>query len=332
MAEESFDQDPNHLAYFKQKQLERKTFVNRSRSAISPENRHIAEQKFLNWEGVHTRFKFTKKEEEIAEWIQQITGKQIDASDPYQLAECLSDGKILSLLLNELDPGCIKKISSDREKRVEIILEEMERLGVATQQLFDIYDLLDKKNMVKVIYSIHSLAEICHKRRLAPFFTGDKNDRAKQKEQWKQQAMKKDFEGWSINSSKLLQHIKNEEDTGTGVGNALPPDNDEDEPNDDVYVESNLVPEIPEEILIQSKPKTPPPSPVREEVTPPVVHPSPIIPPIVLSPPVKTPPKPTAITPKFTRPHDFTFIKLSFFWLACISLWGWSWLSIRETL
>jgi hypothetical protein len=40
---------------------------------------------------------------------------------------------------------------------------------------------------LKVVYCLASLAEICHLKRIAPFFTGDRTERQERREEWIQQ-------------------------------------------------------------------------------------------------------------------------------------------------
>jgi hypothetical protein len=181
---------------------------------LSPENREIAEKKFLQWEGVQTRKKFTIKEEEVSEWIQQITNQRINANSPLEFYEILAEGTILCTLINNLIPGSIRNIptgdsESRRIARVRQFLYQCQKVGV--EQLFWPEDLVKKKNMVQVVYCLHSLAENCHNQRLAPFFTGEKTDRKKQREEWKKKAresLRHGFEGWK--HSNLLAKIKEE--------------------------------------------------------------------------------------------------------------------------
>lgn len=68
------------------------------------------------------------------------------------------------------------------------------------------------RTQVQVVYCIYALAEICHVKKLAPFFTGRKSERKAKKAEWKQKArtaLRKGlgFEGWQVKDSKLLAQV-----------------------------------------------------------------------------------------------------------------------------
>jgi len=87
-----------------------------------------------------------------------------------------------------LIPGSFRKISSNKYERVSKFLAQCEKIGVAIGELFAPEDLIQKKNIVQVIYCLHSLAELCHRQRLAPFFTGPTRSVRKNKRKlWKQE-------------------------------------------------------------------------------------------------------------------------------------------------
>jgi len=184
---------------------------------FSPQNLDKAAQKFLQWDGVYTRTMFLVKEEEVAEWIEQITRQRIARSSSTPLStslwQSLSDGVMLCTLVNNLSPNSIPVLPKKTFKRVKAFLEQIGDLGVAEEQLFHPMHLIYKRNMVHVVYCLHSLAAICHARRLAPFFTGQNvTDRKKKREEFKRQAKespKKTFEGWKL-STPLLQQITEE--------------------------------------------------------------------------------------------------------------------------
>jgi len=146
------------------------------------ENLASAEKKFLQWEGVQTRTKFTTKEEEVTEWLEQVTQERIPATNSEELANSLGDGRILCKLFSCLVPGSVASIPDNSEDRVHLFRNKCRRLGVAKQQLFDDHDL--QKNMVKVVYCLAALAEICSTKRIAPFFTGDRHERQEARKEW----------------------------------------------------------------------------------------------------------------------------------------------------
>jgi len=194
-----------------------------NRLLFSPQNLNRAEEKFLQWEGVQTRTMFSFKEEEVVEWIEQITRQKLSTSVSENLSQeiwkSLSDGVILCILLSNLVPGSIRVIPNKTIDRVQLFLRHCRHIGIAKEQLFHPFDLIYRRNMVHVIYCLHSLAEICHANRLAPFFTGQTaTDRKRKREEWKRKAkesQRRGFEGWNMSIPLLSQMKEAVEDSNT---------------------------------------------------------------------------------------------------------------------
>jgi len=276
------------------------------------------------------------KEEEVTEWIEQIVQQSLDARTPEQLANALSDGRILCLMMKVLVPGGISNIPSKKTDRVTLFLKQCHRIGVVKDELFDPLDLIHRRNMVKVIYCLHSLAERCHQTRLVPFFTGGKKERMKQREEWKKKArmsMRSEFEGWKINSE-LLKQIKDQPaDSGAGIGFAFRspiPQSGFSSPPPPSEIEDTTIPEpIIEEPIIE-EPVIEEPEPIQ---TTPLEIPDPRPLPEKREPinTIPTVPRWTFLLDRITdtkasfvsqfKMVDQALIRLLLFWVACVALW-----------
>lgn len=59
--------------------------------------------------------KDVKKEEEIRNWIEEITGEKFSNPDDFQAS--LKDGQLLCKLVNKIKPGIVKQISTQKMVR-----------------------------------------------------------------------------------------------------------------------------------------------------------------------------------------------------------------------
>jgi len=202
-----------NLGFYKLRKKEAEQFIHVSDALTnSPENREKTEQRVLDWKGVHTRYGYMRKEEDLAEWIAQITKREQKFKSPEEFIEGICDGYLLCLLINDLIPGSIQAIPDDAEDRVEVFLEKCGNIGVPNGQLFEPVDLTLKKNTIGVVYCIFTLAEVCHKKKIAPFFQGPQ--RLQEKELFIEKARENiqqgtSFEGWDV--EKLVQIKQDEE-------------------------------------------------------------------------------------------------------------------------
>ncbi|KAI8378066.1 kinase-like domain-containing protein [Radiomyces spectabilis] len=88
-----------------------------------------------------------------------------------QLHKALNDGVILCNLVNKIKPGTIKHVGQKdlsfiKMDNITRFLQGARQLGVSDTQLFETIDLFEGKDMVAVIHTILSLAQICVKQNL----------------------------------------------------------------------------------------------------------------------------------------------------------------------
>jgi len=290
---------------------------------FSDANLNLAELKFLQWEGVQTRNRFTAKEEEIVEWIEQVTRREIQADTSDQLAESLKDGSLLCFLMNNLIPGSVPGLPRSTVTRVNVFLDNCVKIGVPREQLFHPFDIIYKRNTVHVIYSVHALAEQCHARRITPFFTGTQTERKKKKKEFqaKVSAAKSkssnNQDGWQITTTDLPTSNSS---TKNNAQNILPwpsPMSDdiiEEEPPS--YEPTDTV-SSPLTTTATPSQYSPPPSPALRQPKSPYVSPSQRIAQVANEIALSAEKfKTTAV-----GSLNFGAMQLSLFWVACIAVW-----------
>ncbi|CAG5093068.1 Similar to Myophilin (Echinococcus granulosus) [Cotesia congregata] len=109
----------------------------------------------------------SKYSEELAqeslEWIRDITKEDIKTSgDMDNFYEILKDGTLLCRLINEIQPGSIKKINDSKMafkcmENINAFLEAAKNLGVPAQETFQTVDLWERQNLNSVVICLQSL-------------------------------------------------------------------------------------------------------------------------------------------------------------------------------
>ncbi|XP_056637601.1 myophilin isoform X2 [Diorhabda sublineata] len=108
-----------------------------------------------------------KYSEELAkeslEWIATITNEPISvAGDMDNFYEVLKDGTLLCKLVNNIQPGIVKKINTSTMafkcmENINAFLEAAKQLGVPPQETFQTVDLWERQNLNSVVICIQSL-------------------------------------------------------------------------------------------------------------------------------------------------------------------------------
>ncbi|CAO3632398.1 unnamed protein product [Cunninghamella blakesleeana] len=115
------------------------------------------------------------KEKRRLEWIESLLGEPFPSDD---FAESLKDGVILCKVIGILVPGQGKykqsKMPFIQMENISKFLIGAEALGVPKHDLFQTVDLYEKKNIIQVIDSIHSLSRYGYKAGTCPNYLGPK--------------------------------------------------------------------------------------------------------------------------------------------------------------
>ncbi|XP_018320437.1 myophilin isoform X2 [Agrilus planipennis] len=101
--------------------------------------------------------------QEVLEWVKILTGDNINvAGDMDNFYEVLKDGTLLCRLVNEIQPGIVKKINTSSMafkcmENINAFLEAARQLGVPAQETFQTVDLWERQNLNSVVICLQSL-------------------------------------------------------------------------------------------------------------------------------------------------------------------------------
>lgn len=110
------------------------------------------------------------------DWIERILERQFNPPKPEEgfrdqidIAAVLKDGVALCGLINVLEPGLIKKVNTmsapfKQRENVEMFLKGCEAYGLKSQDLFQVNDLYEHKNVYMVIDCLFALGGLAQKK------------------------------------------------------------------------------------------------------------------------------------------------------------------------
>jgi len=127
-------------------------------------------------------YAFLCRQAEAREWLEFILGEKFeDNPDPGSNAEAimkrtyksdlfppLRSGERLCKMINLIKPGSVAKVVSAQGKpflmleNINFFLEAARQLGIPEHKLFLPLDLLERKNMPKVVYCLHEMAAFAY--------------------------------------------------------------------------------------------------------------------------------------------------------------------------
>ncbi|XP_023319517.1 calponin-3 isoform X2 [Eurytemora carolleeae] len=105
-------------------------------------------------------------------WVQEILGKKLgedgDMKDQTQFANILKDGSVLCELINAIEPGSVKKINTmnapfKQRENIEMYLKACVAYGLKEQDLFQVNDLYENKNLYMVVDNLYNLGGMTQK-------------------------------------------------------------------------------------------------------------------------------------------------------------------------
>jgi len=104
-------------------------------------------------------------------WIQEVTGLTLDMDmkDPIDFANQLKDGSVLCQLINAIEPGSVKKINTmkapfKQRENIEMYLKACANYGLKEQDLFQVNDLYENKNLYMIVDNIYNLGGMTQKK------------------------------------------------------------------------------------------------------------------------------------------------------------------------
>jgi len=100
---------------------------------------------------------------EAVNWVEQVIGRSLgDVSGPEDFYEMLKDGRVLCELINKIKPGSVKKINTmnapfKQRENLEQYIRACAGYGLRGQDLFQVNDLYESKNLYMVVDNLHQL-------------------------------------------------------------------------------------------------------------------------------------------------------------------------------
>merc|ERR1712141_851002 len=111
-----------------------------------------------------------ERAKECMTWIEEVTGQKLgDIKDQIDFAEHLKDGVQLCSLINALQPGSVKKINTlkapfKQRENIEMYLKACTNYGLKEQDLFQVNDLYENKNLYMVVDNLYALGGMAQKK------------------------------------------------------------------------------------------------------------------------------------------------------------------------
>ncbi|XP_030052837.1 calponin-1 [Microcaecilia unicolor] len=107
----------------------------------------------------------TQKEQELRQWIEEVTGRHIGAN----FMESLKDGIILCELINRLQPGSVRKLNESTQnwhklENIGNFIKAITDYGVKPHDIFEANDLYENCNHTQVQSTLLALASVAKSR------------------------------------------------------------------------------------------------------------------------------------------------------------------------
>jgi len=114
-----------------------------------------------------------ERAQETLDWLSAVTERDLGLKDGQlrdqnEFADLLRDGALLCELINKLQPGTVKKINTlkapfKQRENIELYLKGCESYGLKTQDLFQVNDLYENKNLYMVVDNLYCLGGVAQK-------------------------------------------------------------------------------------------------------------------------------------------------------------------------
>lgn len=113
---------------------------------------------------------------QVCDWLEAITGSDLELpvkedgiKDQIDFGHALKDGISLCTLVNKLQPGTIKKVNTmkapfKQRENIEFFLKACEAYGLKSQDLFQVNDLYECKNLYMVVDCLYALGGMAQKK------------------------------------------------------------------------------------------------------------------------------------------------------------------------
>ncbi|XP_040571493.1 calponin-3 [Lepeophtheirus salmonis] len=107
-------------------------------------------------------------------WLEAVIEKKVEIpndeiKDQYDFGAVLKDGILLCELINKLNPGSVKKINTlntpfKHRENIELYLKGCENYGIKPQDLFQVNDLYENKNLYMIVDNLFVIGGLAQKK------------------------------------------------------------------------------------------------------------------------------------------------------------------------
>lgn len=115
-----------------------------------------------------------ERAQECLDWIEAVTEKKIDYPEGSALRDqadfgiILKNGALLCELINQLRPGSVKKVNTmnapfKQRENIELFLKGCENYGLHAQDLFQVNDLFEAKNLYMISDNLFALGGLAQR-------------------------------------------------------------------------------------------------------------------------------------------------------------------------
>ncbi|XP_037087983.1 myophilin-like [Pollicipes pollicipes] len=113
---------------------------------------------------------------EAVDWVERVLDEPLDYASPddglrdqHDFGSLLKDGSVLCKLINILLPGAVRKINTmsapfKQRENIEMFLKGCEAYGLKPQDLFQVNDLYENKNLYMVVDCLYALGGVAQKK------------------------------------------------------------------------------------------------------------------------------------------------------------------------
>merc|ERR1712142_180903 len=111
---------------------------------------------------------------EVMSWVEDVLAKKLDPpaaeiKDQYEFAGILKNGSVLCELINAIEPGSVKKINTmnapfKQRENIEMYLKGCTNYGLKEQDLFQVNDLYENKNLYMIVDNLYNLGGMTQKK------------------------------------------------------------------------------------------------------------------------------------------------------------------------
>jgi len=110
---------------------------------------------------------------ECMEWVEEVLGIKMEPEaaqikDQIEFSNILKDGAVLCKLINAIEPGSVKKINTmnapfKQRENIEMYLKACIAYGLKEQDLFQVNDLYENKNLYMVVDNLYNIGGMTQK-------------------------------------------------------------------------------------------------------------------------------------------------------------------------